>query len=114
MPNPHKTPGRNMHQKSPDEFLPGKGEFLPLPMAFVILHSKRNRGIRHTLYAVVAYGNSVGVFAKIFDNRLRTTKWLLAIRNPFFGIAGVQKLFESIMIFVRFRCSIYGESAGSL
>lgn len=114
MPDPHKTPGRNMHQKPPDEFLPGKCEFLPLPMVFVILHSKRNRGIRHTLYAVVAYGNPVGIFAKIFDNRLRTTKWLLAIRNPFFGIAGVQKLFESIMIFVRFRCSIYGESAGSL
>ena len=61
-----------MHQKSPDEFLSGKCEFLPLTMVFVILHGKRNRGIRHTLYAVVAYGNSVSVSAKIFDNRLRT------------------------------------------
>lgn len=106
MPNPHKTLWGYMHQKSPDEFLPGKSEFLPLSMVFVILNGKRNRGISDTLYAVVAYGNPVGIFAKISDDGLCTMKWLLTIRDPFFGIAGVQKLFKSIMIFVRFRRSM--------
>ena len=106
MPDPHKTLWRDMHEKSPGGFLPGKCELLPLPMIFVILNSKRNRGIRHTFYAAVAYGNPVGIFAKIFDNRPRTVKWLLAIRNPFFGVAGVQKFLKSIMILIRLCCTV--------
>ena len=108
MPNPHKTLWGYMHQKSPDEFLPGKSEFLPLSMVFVILNGKRNRGISDTLYAVVAYGNPVGIFAKISDDGLCTMKWLLTIRDPFFGMAGVQKLFKSN----KFHCFVYLFSNG--
>lgn len=103
---PDKTLGWNMHQKPADKFIAGKCKFLPLTMVLVIFSCKCNRAVSHAFNTVVAYGYTVSVLAKIFDHGFGTLKRFFAIRNPFFSIAGIQKLLENIMIFKRLRCAM--------
>ena len=87
---PDKTLRRDVHQESADKFLTGDRQFLPLPLIFIIFDSKCNGRIRHAFDAVITDGDPMRVFAKVFDDRLRTMERLLTVRNPFFCIAGIQ------------------------
>ena len=73
---PDKTLGRDVHQESADKFLTGNRQFLPLPLIFIIFDSKCNGRIRHLFDAVIADSNPMCVFAKVFDDRLRTMERL--------------------------------------
>src|SRR5574344_397105 len=96
----YKTFRGNMHKKSTYEFLSGHGDFFPLSIVPVILNGKCDSSFENAFYAVVADGNPVCIFSKIFNDRLRTMEWLFTVRNPFLVIAGVKQFLESIMIFV--------------
>ena len=48
----------------------------------------------------------MSVFPEISDYRFCSVKRLLAIRNPFLVVAGIQKLSENIMIAIQFRCTM--------
>ena len=54
MPDPDKTSGWHMHQKTPYKFNAGNGQFLPLSFFPVILNGKSNIFIIHMDDAVIA------------------------------------------------------------
>ncbi|CUX52082.1 hypothetical protein BN3589_00001 [Clostridium sp. C105KSO14] len=106
MPNPDKTFGWYMHQKTPYKFNTGKCQFFPLSFIPVILDRKSNIFIVHTDDTVIADGNPMGIFSKVINHRLCTVKSFLAARNPFCIITGIHQLFESIMITIFFCTSM--------
>ena len=78
----------------------------PLSLVFVIFCSKGNSAVRHAFNTVVADRNPVGILPEIFDNGLRAIKGFLAVRNPFFAVAGVQQFLERIVVFEAFRLAV--------
>ena len=103
MPNPDKTFGWYMHQKTPYKFNTRKCQFFPLSFIPVILDRKSNIFIVHTDDTVIADVNPMGIFSKVINHRRCTVKSFLAARNPFRIITGIHQLFESIMITIFFH-----------
>ena len=106
MPDPDKTSGWHMHQKTPYKFNTRKCQFFPLSFLAVIPDRKSNIFIVHMDHAVIADSNPMGIFSEIINHRLCTVKSFLTVRNPFCIITGIYKLFECIMITVFFCCSM--------
>ena len=102
MPDPDKTSGWHMHQKTPYKFNAGNGQFLPLSFFPVILNGKSNIFIIHMDDAVIADSDPMGILSKVMNHRLCTVKSFLTVRNPFCVITGIYKFFEFIMITVFF------------
>lgn len=69
MPNPDKTFGWYMHQKTPYKFNTGKCQFFPLSFIPVILDRKSNIFIVHADDAVIADGNPMGILSKVVNHR---------------------------------------------
>ena len=106
MPDPDKTSGGHMHQKTPYKFNAGNGQFLPLSFFPVILNRKSNIFIIHMDDAVIADSDPMGILSKVINHRLCTVKSFLTVRNPFCVVTGIYKFFEFIMITVFFCCSM--------
>ncbi len=103
---PDEPLGRDMHQEPADEFFSGDGDFFPSSLVFVVFCSKGNSAVRHAFNTVVADRNPVGILPEIFDNGLRAIKGFLAVRNPFFAVAGVQQFLEHIVVFEALRAAV--------
>ena len=67
MPDPDKTSGWHMHQKTPYKFNSRNGQFLPLSFLPVILNRKSNIFIAHMDDAVIADSNPMGIFSEIIN-----------------------------------------------
>ena len=106
MPDPDKTSGWHMYQKTPYKFNTRKCQFFPLSFLSVIPDRKSNIFIVHMDDAVIADSDPMGIFSEIINHRLCTVKSFLTVRNPFCIITGIYKLFECIMITVFFCCSM--------
>ena len=55
---------------------------------------------------MIADSNSMCIFSKIVNDRLGTIEGFLAVRDPFFFIAGVKKFFESIVVAIFYAAKI--------
>ena len=106
MANSNKSFGWDMHQEATDELITREGNLLPLPLVLIILCSKSNGAVRHSFNSVVADSNPMSILPEIFDNRLCTIKRFLAVRDPFFAVAGVQQFFERIVVFEALRAAV--------
>ena len=95
-----------MHKKSSDKFNTWNGVFFPGSFITVIFRIVSNGIIIHTDDAVVADGNSVGIFAKVINDGLSSVKSFLAVWDPFFFVACVYKFPESIMVTVFFTVAM--------
>ena len=105
MPDPDKTSGGHMHQKTPYKFNAGNGQFLPLSFFPVILNRKSNIFIIHMDDAVIADSDPMGILSKVINHRLCTVKSFLTVRNPFFccsmklKLICIPEIFQFIHIF---------------
>ena len=106
MTDPDEPFRRDMHQEAADEFFAGDSDFFPLVLVLIILCSKSNGAVRHAFNSVVADSNPMSILPEIFDNRLCTIKRFLAVRDPFFAVAGVQQFFERIVVFEALRAAV--------
>lgn len=79
-----------MHQEPADKLLTGNRHLLPPPLVFIIFGSERNGKTFYTFDAVITDSDSVCVFAKVLNDRLRTMERLLTVRDPFFLVIGIQ------------------------
>ena len=79
MPDPDKTSGWHMHQKTPYKFNAGNGQFLPLSFFPVILNGKSNIFIIHLDDAVIADSDPMGILSKVINHRLCTVKSFLTV-----------------------------------
>ena len=104
MPDPHKAFWGYVHQETPDELLTRNGNLFPLPMILIIFSSKGYGTAGHTFNPIVADSDAMGVFPKIPDHGFSPIERFFTVRDPFFAVAGVYKLFESIMVMILF-CS---------
>ena len=70
-----------------------------MSLIFVVLYSEGDFGISHGFDSVVAYGDTMRIFPKIFDDGLCSSERFLAVWNPLFNITGIEKFLKSIVIF---------------
>ena len=95
-----------MHEESADKFNAGNGALFPLPFFTVIFHIVGNGIVVHANNTVIADSNSMCIFSKIVNDRLGTIEGFLAVRDPFFFIAGVKKFFESIVVAIFYAATM--------
>ena len=98
MPDSYKTFWWNVHKKSSYTLYTGYCKLLPLTFFAIIFYIVSNGIFIHSYDSVVADGDTMRVFSQIVYDGLCTIKGFLAMRNPFFIIAGIQKFFESILM----------------
>ena len=69
-----------MHKKATNEFDPGNGDFFPSSLVAVVFNGESYSSRVVADNAVVAYGNTMSVFAEIIDDRLSAIKSFFTVR----------------------------------
>lgn len=104
MSDSHKTFWWNVHKKSSYKLYAGNCKLLPLAFFAIVFDIVSNGIFIHANGSMVTYSDTVGILAKVINDGLRTVKGLLAMRNPVFVIAGIEKIFEGIYPTLAPRC----------